>query len=162
MWIRFAETLQCVLCHGSLELTPIEERTADLSREHLEQAERMALNSRDLAAAVDTGLLVCPRCRIWFPVLHGLPILLPYSTPLREEFTSRHPGAVEKLGEGYRCPTESPTVGEEFVLKSFSREWLDYSYDGVLWIWSYEDREAISWRRWGGSPCRPAPRGSWR
>jgi SAM-dependent methyltransferase len=32
--------------------------------------------------------------------------------------------------------------GEQQVLESFSKEWLEYSYDGVLWTSTYEDQEA--------------------
>lgn len=157
MWVRFAESLRCPLCRGGVELLSVERRTAKPSREHLERGERFGHSAERLTAAVDTGLLVCRSCKVWYPVLHGLPIMLPYSTPLRREFLASHAGAVEKLGEGYGSPRETPPRGEEFVLRSFSREWLEYDYDGTLWIWSYEDREKMFLAEMGTAPPVPRP-----
>jgi SAM-dependent methyltransferase len=79
-----------------------------------------------------------------------LPVLLPYSTRTHDEFEVRHGSAARRLGAAYHRPDARPARGEEFVLNSFSEEWLDYSYDGVVWTWTYADREALLLAEMGG------------
>jgi len=103
----------------------------------------MDLSPEVLEAAVETGVLVCPACKLWYPIERGLPILLPYTTRLHRDFAEREAETLRALGPAYHPPDEDPAPGEGFVRASFSDEWLDYSYDGVLWTWSYADREAL-------------------
>jgi len=157
MWTRFAEMLRCARCRARLELVPIERREGTLAREHLEQGERFGIPAARLANAVDTGLLLCGSCKLWFPILHGLPLLLPYATNAHDEFLRRYGEAVRKLGPGFGPPHETAAVGEEFVRRSFSTEWLDYSYDGVVWAWTYQDREALFLAEMRTDPAPPVP-----
>ncbi len=85
-------------------------------------------------------------------MLHGLPVMLPYTSALREEFEGRHPGAVARFAPGYDSPRQQSEPGEEFVLRTFSKEWLEYDYDGVLWSWSYEHREKMFFGEIGTEP----------
>jgi SAM-dependent methyltransferase len=62
--------------------------------------------------------------------------MLPYSTRLHEEFDARWKQV--RLAEGYRFGEQEPAPGEGFVRESFSTEWLEYEYDGVIWELSYE------------------------
>lgn len=157
MWARFTDLLRCTQCRGPFELVPLEQRTPELAREQVAAGERFGIDERTLSAAVDSGLLVCRSCKLWFPVLHGLPVLLPYRTRSHDEFLARHAGAVRALGPGFDTPQETPAAGEEFVLRTFSREWLDYSYDGVVWTWTYADREALFTAEMGREPRPPSP-----
>jgi SAM-dependent methyltransferase/uncharacterized protein YbaR (Trm112 family) len=159
MWERFSEDLNCPLCGGCLELNALDTFQAELDEHHFEKAEEWGISSSTLCSYVQSGLLLCFECRLWFPVLHGLPILLPYTTASHREFDSVHGAAINKLGLNYESPDIEPVPGERFVLRSFSQEWLDYSYDGVLWGWSYEDREAMFLTEMGRDvpqrkPCR--------
>lgn len=157
MWARFAEILRCAQCRGRLELEALLVREAALDPALLEQGERLGISPSRLAAACEAGLLVCSSCRLWYPILHDLPILLPYRTPIHDEFIARYGEAVSKLGPGFDTLNEKPVTGEAFVQRSFSQEWLDYSYDGVLWSWSYEDRDALFLAEIGLDPRPPVP-----
>ena len=135
MWKRFAEVLRCPVCDGALVLRIMEEHRADLPSDVLEAAGRRGVLSEDFADYVDAGLLLCMQCKLRYPITRGLPVLLPYATRLHAEFDHRwkEPG----LLDGFAFATESPMQGEEFVRESFSTEWLEYDYDGVIWELTY-------------------------
>jgi ubiquinone/menaquinone biosynthesis C-methylase UbiE/uncharacterized protein YbaR (Trm112 family) len=91
---------------------------------------------------VESGLLLCAPCKAMFPIMDGLPILLCYTTPVHAQFLNRHAGSALGPYSGYSFIETEPASGERLVMNSFSKEWLDYDYDGVIWEMSYEDHEA--------------------
>lgn len=157
MWKRFAETLICIQCEQNLELLPIDEENLKLSSEHISKGERLGISQSELSEFVETGLLICPICKLWFPILHGLPVMLPYASRLHEEFIHLYGAQVNKIGPEYSPPNKKSVIGEEYVLKSFSKEWLEYSYDDVLWTWTYKERERIFLSEIGVKPSASAP-----
>ncbi len=138
-------------------LIVLEETNIAPSPEHVRHAEKAGIPSAELSAWVEEGILYCASCRVWHPIIEGLPVLLPYSGGLYKEFLRRHPSGPPLPGTGFSAPSDKPAPGEEFVLHSFSREWMDYSYDDVLWTWSYEERERIFQKETGleGPPSLP-------
>ncbi len=157
MWKRFSGTLQCVQCEQGLELVPIDEVVRKLASEHIAKGERMGINEKEMSACVDSGLLICHKCKLWYPILHSLPVMLPYTSPLHKEFLQTYGAHVDKIGPGYSSPNIEPVPGEGFVLKSFSKEWLEYSYDDVLWTWTYKEREEIFLAEIGVEPSPSTP-----
>lgn len=143
MWTRFAERLRCPRCRGALELLPLEARSYRPTIEQERRAEGLGIDPASIGHGVDAGLLLCASCRCWYPVLDGLPVLLLHDASVHDELRARHRSAVDGLGSGWGPPRVPPPVGEGAVQRSFSREWRDYEYDGVLWTWSYEQREAF-------------------
>lgn len=89
---------------------------------------------------IDAGVLACDGCMSFYPIMHGLPILVPYTTPIHNEFAVKFAELLRGFPE-YRFPVAPPVRGEQFVMSSFSKEWLEYDYDGVIWDLSYEDHE---------------------
>ncbi len=140
MWRRAVQWLACPACHAALELRSFEERSVELATTHLNQAREHGLLGEDFNRYVTAGALTCESCRSLFPILHGLPILVPYTTPTHNEFEVAF---AHRLGElaSYTFPSKEPVPGEQFVMRSFSSEWIDYDYDGVIWDLSYEDHE---------------------
>jgi SAM-dependent methyltransferase/uncharacterized protein YbaR (Trm112 family) len=136
VWKRFAQALRCPICNGGLELRTLSAHSVELSAQALAVMERRGLRAGDCSEYVEAGLLVCPACKLRFPVMHGLPVMLPYITPLHEEFDARFDRA--GLADGLSFPQHQPAAGEEFVRASFSTEWLEYDYDGVIWELSYD------------------------
>ncbi|HXF24789.1 MAG TPA: methyltransferase domain-containing protein [Gemmatimonadaceae bacterium] len=94
----------------------------------------------DFNRYIEAGLLACSTCKTYFPVMHGLPVLVPYTTPIHHEFSSTFSDRLSKYPD-YHFPNSTPVSGEQFVMNSFSTEWLAYEYDGVIWDLSYEDHE---------------------
>jgi len=155
MWKRFSKTLRCPLCAGELDLSVFEERKVELSSEHVALAQERGLHGPEFATYVESGVLACDACQVNFPVYKGLPVLLPYTTSLHEEFT-REFGARLRQHEARRYANREPVPGERFVLSSFSTEWLAYDFDGVIWEMDYTDHERRFLAELG--PFGPKPR----
>ena len=141
MWKRLVDRLCCPVTGTPLELHVFEESTATLTEEQEALAKQLGLNEAQLPASVDAGALVAREAGLLYPILHGLPILLPFRTDAHAEFEARYATQLKDLGAELRCPNQRPEPGETFVMKSFSKEWLEYDYDGVIWEMDYEDHE---------------------
>ena len=124
-----------------LQLIVLEATRDEIEPEYLELAECSGINVHDCDLYVDRGVLICQQDKLWFPIIDGLPILLPYHTDLHKRFAENNGAFLESLGAEYRPPNETPVEGEEFVMRSFSEEWKDYKYDGVIWELDYDDHE---------------------
>ncbi|MBN1901116.1 methyltransferase domain-containing protein [Candidatus Sumerlaeota bacterium] len=143
MWKRLLHRLRCIECGGNLELRVIKERHVPLSHESVSHGEGLGLKKSELSHYIETGILFCPKCRIWHPIIHGLPVILPFQTTHIRKFFRQYSGEIKKLGEEYAHPEHKPMPCERSVLKTFSTEWIDYPSDDVLWTWSHEQRERI-------------------
>jgi SAM-dependent methyltransferase/uncharacterized protein YbaR (Trm112 family) len=154
MWKRFARCLHCPLCKSALELSVVVETAAAVAPEHRALATARGLLDPDFGLDVEVGALLCRPCRHWFPVTRGLPVLLPYRTPLSEHFARDCGAHLARVAPGYTAPDREPVPGERFVMSSFSVEWLEYDFDGVIWEMSYEDHD----RRFQSELGRYAPR----
>lgn len=142
MWKRFSKLLRCPICKSDLDSRCLNERRVTVSDEDVSLAKKRELFDEDFNQFIDSGVLLCSNCQTWFPIARGLPVLLPYSTPLHKQFSGEFHNDLSKLGPGYHPPGKKPVTGEQFIMNSFSEEWRDYQYDGVLWDQSYEDLEA--------------------
>jgi SAM-dependent methyltransferase len=138
MWKRFAAILRCPLCRSHLELVPFEEVDLEVSQEQAALAERIGSSASALKGWVESGQLICRPCRARFPITGGLPVMLPYTTPLHEAFVRKWSA---RLSSDLEFPGREPAPGEDFVRASFSTEWLEYDYDGVIWELNYRDHE---------------------
>jgi SAM-dependent methyltransferase/uncharacterized protein YbaR (Trm112 family) len=141
MWKRFQHMLCCPQCSGPLELTILAEHHVELERDHAALASELGMLDADFARYVDDGLLSCAACAVCYPIIHGLPVLLPYTTSLHDEFRRRFAEELQRMHRDIRFANREPVPGERFVLSSFSTEWLAYDYDGVIWEMGYEDHE---------------------
>jgi SAM-dependent methyltransferase len=125
-----------------LRLVAFRQEVQTLAPEHEAAALAAGIASDDaFRTSVELGVLLSESGGWMYPVFRGLPILLPYKTPLHDEFSSE---AASHLGEyaSHRFPAEVAAAGERDVFRSFSEEWREYRYDGVLWDVSYEDNRA--------------------
>ena len=101
MWKRFSGWLRCPLCKGPLELSIEKASATGLSEEHQALAEQRDVLNDDFAVFVETAVLLCPSCRAWFPVVKGLPVLLPYATSAHLQFAREVAAAIPA---GYMPP----------------------------------------------------------
>ncbi len=152
MWKRFRAILRCPCCQGKLDINAFEEHKVELKAEDYTKGEKLGIPSDQLNEYVDSGILLCEGCKYWFPILYGLPVMLPYKTPISEEFIDKYKTNIAKFSDKYTIAQGTPKPGEQFVLKSFSKEWLEYEYDGIIWGWSYEDREKTLFTEMGVDP----------
>ena len=87
MWTRIIDWLCCPLCSHFLELTPFEDSLKPVSANSSAVAETRGIAEASLRHWTEAGLLLCHACRVCFPIWHGLPVLLPYSTQSHQEFS---------------------------------------------------------------------------
>lgn len=132
----------------------------DISESHKELGHAHGVSLEELGEFVEDGILVCDDDQTWYPVYKGLPVLLPYETPVTKEFLEEYADSVRNVAPDHKPPAETPTQGEYFVLKSFSKEWQDYDYDGVIWELNYDDHRRRLNIELGGldaNTCAAAP-----
>jgi SAM-dependent methyltransferase/uncharacterized protein YbaR (Trm112 family) len=140
MWSRLTDRLTCPICSSDLILSVFGESRIDVAEADRALATVRGIFGAEFNRYIDDGLLLCTNCTTYYPIFHGLPILVRYTTPVHHEFAARFK---EQLAPhaGYRFAHVTPVLGEQFVMNSFSTEWLDYDYDGVIWDLSYEDHQ---------------------
>lgn len=132
MWYRIANELRCPLCGGGLRCEVFDDEPAPLTADIRALAAQLDVWSEDFNRSVREGLLLCDACQTWFPITRRVPVLLPYALPLHTAFLQDWNSCIAKLSKSYQFPNVEPMPGERQVLESFSKEWLEYSYDGVL------------------------------
>ena len=87
MWKRFVKFLHCPMCSDPLELSVFQETYIKLKEEYIILGETQGCYDRQFNHYIDAGLLLCHNCQKWFPIVYGLPVLLPYVTSLHKQFT---------------------------------------------------------------------------
>lgn len=140
MWSRMLDWLACPVCHNPLRLESFDESHVELAPEHVSLARGRDLLDDEFNRYIISGALLCDNCRGLYPIVYGLPVLVPYATPIHAEFFSIFADRLREF-TGYQPPALEPVPGEQFVMSSFSNEWMGYNYDGVIWDLSYEDHE---------------------
>jgi SAM-dependent methyltransferase/uncharacterized protein YbaR (Trm112 family) len=140
MWKRFQHMLRCPQCAGRLGLAVFAEQDVALGDAHATLAHACGIAHPEFATYVDYGILTCAACAVRYPIFDGLPVLLPYTTTLHDEFARRYSLELAAY-PAFRFPNREPVDGERFVQSSFSTEWLAYDFDGVIWEMDYAGHE---------------------
>jgi SAM-dependent methyltransferase/uncharacterized protein YbaR (Trm112 family) len=135
MWPKLISLLRCPLCRESLTSSTIEQVPRP------RKAGKGEVDNSNNDSWVESALLLCIGCKTWFPVIRGVPVLLPYTTPAHHEFSHVFASAIAALPAGFASAAGKPVRGEELVMRSFSTEWLHYDFDGVIWEMDYVDHE---------------------
>jgi SAM-dependent methyltransferase/uncharacterized protein YbaR (Trm112 family) len=138
MWPKLLSLLRCPVCHGHLAGSDLGDPAAHGSIDAASQT------------WIESGFLSCAPCKTWFPVVRGVPIMLPYGTSAHEQFARNHASAIASLVPAYGPASGEPVRGEELVMRSFSVEWLQYDFDGVIWEMDYDDHERRFLKEMGG------------
>jgi SAM-dependent methyltransferase len=143
MWKRFVQQLRCPVSGEALTLVPFEETDVQFTDDMHAACQQAGYSSLDceFRRRVDSGVLLAPSAGLLYPIARGVPLMLPYATSLHEHFAHDWSSRLAALGPRYRFPSCCPRKGESAVMRSFSREWEGYRYDGVIWDVSYEDNE---------------------
>ena len=108
---------------------------------------------------VTEGVLTCVRCRVWYPVTRGVPVMFAYPTPAASRFAERWRDELAAAFPGFGFPSGQPSPGERWVQRAFSREWGEFAYDGGLFSYTHEERCAML--RADVGPLRPDHRYGW-
>ncbi len=81
-----------------------------------------ALDARPFDDSFWRGLLTCARCRTWYPVHGGIPVLLDFRVDFHERFASEESARLAEL-PGFHPPVGSPRPGERSTQRTFTEEW---------------------------------------
>lgn len=121
--------LRCPACFGELETRSFAEGSDD---------------------AVETGALVCERCRVAYPIEAGVPVLLRFSTAFHEWFSGEYASRLAELGD-YSLPHDTPREGEIGVQETFTDEWNLLHEDELSFGYTHDELVALNrrvWLRW--------------
>jgi SAM-dependent methyltransferase/uncharacterized protein YbaR (Trm112 family) len=127
---RLQRLLVCPIDRTPLELVAWDTRTRSLEPAERARAEVMRIDPATLEEDVETGVLLNPVRRIAYPIFEGVPRMLVFATGVSARFEQELGSRLRAELPGYHLPALAPMPGEEDVLRTFSREWLDYQWDG--------------------------------
>lgn len=152
---RLVELLQCPVCTGSLDLHVIEESAEEVSVPVQSPAcnryctlLNITLGSGVNPALFDcracyardirTGVMRCARCRLFFPVIDGVPRLVRQAHEDYQDFFRQHRQEIAGL-EGHedlisRLNATDPAVFDRRTHESFSLQWERYQYEDKTWF----------------------------
>lgn len=140
---RLLEHLVCPLDKTRLELHEWDGASNTLSREDEQRAEQFGIPAAELVKEIRTGVLVNSSRKLLYPIMNGVPRMLPFPTGVAAEFQSRFEGRLASEFAGYMFPSQNATPGEAEVLRTFSSEWVNYDWDGK----AYWNLNAEAWFR---------------
>ncbi|MDQ2921398.1 MAG: methyltransferase domain-containing protein, partial [Acidobacteriota bacterium] len=105
----------------------------------------MALESEavEKRGEITSGLLHCASCERWFPVVRGIPRMLPDA--LQEHWTTLHSHIPQPAPESLRPLIESvnsslPVSYDRQTRENFSYEWDNHELGGTTWGMQLSDR----------------------
>src|SRR5688572_15442356 len=138
MWTRFAERLRCPVSGLPLRLVTFREEHVTLDESQAAAVRRAQGPSDSVPSPYVVAGILLSEAGWMYPIANGVPILLPYATAIHERFSRDYASELRSIGS-HRFPQQEPAPGERDVFRSFSEEWREYQYDGVLWDVNYED-----------------------
>ncbi len=127
---RLVNLVSCPIDRGPLRLVAWEQRECPLTEAHTAHAGFLGIPVDELTTDVQTGVLVNDRLGLAYPVVGGVPRLLTFRCGVTEEFLLRWGDRLRTELPYVQLPNREANSGERDVLRSFSREWLDYEWDG--------------------------------
>jgi ubiquinone/menaquinone biosynthesis C-methylase UbiE/uncharacterized protein YbaR (Trm112 family) len=137
------DTFVCPLSKERLSLVAFEEERVELDAEQQARARRMGLDPSALSLVVKEGVVCCEASQKWYPIINYVPVLLDYGTDLHRGFRERHAARTD-IFQRYELPDGKPRQGEEFVQRSFTKEWNALNFDDVSFGFKPEDRDKFT------------------
>jgi len=146
MHLDIAGRLCCPLCKGGV--VPVAFR-GDAHPYQVGTEEALGGGSGSQPEVMETGVLLCHSCKVWFPVYNFVPVLLVFRTPLHERFSTEFSGPLGQVSS-YTPPTRAPRKGERWVWESFTAEWelVDIEQDVLSFTYTVDDLVALNRDVW--------------
>src|SRR5258706_3244044 len=137
---RVVDLMACPIDKSPLELLEWESVPNILSEEDIKRIIAHGLKPSAFSKEIVTGALLNRAQQIFYPIYRGVPRLLTFPTSLTQEFAKVHAKRLAHYVPGFTLPQKMPPPGEEDVLRSFSKEWVDYDWNPrAYWNLSAED-----------------------
>jgi SAM-dependent methyltransferase len=123
------DKLRCPACLGELTVEPFAEE------EH------------DGLSFVQTGLLLCERCRTSYPIEAGTPVLLRFRTAFHDWFARERADRLRGFG-GYSMPSGEARAGELAIQESFTDEWNLTTEDELSFVFTLDELVELNRKVW--------------
>ncbi|OLP16490.1 hypothetical protein BST81_21165 [Leptolyngbya sp. 'hensonii'] len=150
MHTRLLDRLCCSYCQGSLQLKPFVLEAP---------AAAVIPQPDDLSAAqvqpypdtiVQTGVLLCQTCQVWYPIYAYVPVMLLFKTSFHQRFAQEYQAQLQDLSE-YHLPDRTPEPGELAIQETFTDQWLTVQDSELSFNYTQSDLEALNrevWLNW--------------
>lgn len=122
------ERLRCPACLGELAL------------------EEFGSNGSD-PVFIETGALLCERCRTIYPIDGGTPVMLRFETLFHQRFRDKHKDGLARFS-GYHLPNGTARRGENAVQETFTDEWNLTAEDELSFSYTFEGLVDLNKRVW--------------
>jgi len=142
MLASLSERLRCPMCHDSVQLRPFADEMVAMAvtQPGGPRGERV----------VKQGVLLCERCRIWYPIAQYVPIMITFATPLHARFAAQFAEQLRAFSD-YGFPHGKPQPGETSVQETFTEEWNQLQQDEFSFTYTADDLKNLNeqvWLRW--------------
>ena len=96
---------------------------------------------------VKDGALSCAPCRVWYPVMDYIPVMLTFSTRVHRVFAARHADKLKAIAD-FTPPRQKAMPGERSVQETFSDEWGLIKEDDLSFVFTAEDLVELNRQVW--------------
>jgi SAM-dependent methyltransferase/uncharacterized protein YbaR (Trm112 family) len=98
---------------------------------------------------VESGLVLCDRCRVAYPIESGTPVMLRFTTGFHRSFAETHSAQLQEF-PAYSLPSGNPRTGEASVQKAFTDEWNLTREDEHSFIFTFDQLVKLNRKVWLG------------
>lgn len=140
---RLLDFLCCPTCGEGLKLNAI-------SEDRVERAEEPGMNPDPRPSCerdIEEGWLICAQCRVWYPILQYIPVMLVFPTRVHQRFAEKHQQQLHAISE-YTMPRGRPKPGEKAVQETFSDEWDRLQNDELSFLFTSNDLVELNRQVW--------------
>src|SRR5271165_265751 len=143
MKLELLDFLCCPVCGGDLKLNSFREERAQM----VEGPGTEPGGACGCERVIREGVLACAQCRVWYPILEYVPVMLAFPTRVHRRFAEKHPRQMGTLS-GYTMPKGIPSPGEKSVQETFSDEWARLPDDELSFIFTADDLVELNQQVW--------------
>lgn len=137
------DMLCCPTCTGDLELQAFSEETVPMA----ENFDSLHYAPRSSQRVVKEGVLICGACRVWYPILEYIPVMLTFATQVHERFAANHQQEMAGFAD-CAMPAGKPNAGERSVQETFSDEWERVQEDELSFQFTADDLVQLNRQVW--------------
>src|SRR5215469_14142853 len=114
MWPHFADRFRCPLCSGGLDLRVFQDQSISVTAECAALAADRGLIADSWDRYVNSGVLLCSTCHVYYPIFRGVPVFTLYVTPIHRHFVADFKKPLSSFTAGYNLANAEPPKGERF------------------------------------------------
>lgn len=125
--------LRCSVCKGHVAAAHFVETENEI--------DVTPINAEKGDSKVRTGIVICENCKLWFPVINYVPVMLVFETAMTRSFVHKYQKELASYSS-YKNPRREPELGEASIQQTFTEEWLQV--DTNEFTFSYTPEQNIS------------------